>query len=235
MSGDPALSGRRLGGLEDVRRQTAHQLVREQMRLAILRGALAPGTPLVLSDLSEQLGTSRTPIREAIRDLATEGLVDFDAFRSPVVHVPTLVEAREIYELRLVLEPLGVPSAMTALTDRDLDEAQSLHEQMIRAKDDVGEWVELNRQFHAIFSSAVSSSRLRSVTAVLRDAAAVQVARSIWADPARMQSGNEEHSRIVAAYRARDIDSAARETQVHLQTTLQTVEDYYAGRLAQQD
>src|SRR5699024_3194760 len=51
------------GGL---RRQTAHQMVREQLRLAILRGTLAPGTPLVLSELSKQLDTSRTPIREAL-------------------------------------------------------------------------------------------------------------------------------------------------------------------------
>jgi DNA-binding GntR family transcriptional regulator len=210
---------------------TAHQLVREQLRLAILGGSLAPGTQLILSELSEQLGTSRTPIREAIRDLATEGLIDFDAFRSPVVHRPTLVEAREIYELRLVLEPLGVPSAVAALTDRDLDDAGSLHEEMVQATEDVGAWVALNRRFHAIFTEVVASSRLRAVMASLRDAAAVQVAQSIWASPERMQSGNEEHARILAAYRARDADSAARETQVHLQTTLRTVEDYYAGRL----
>jgi DNA-binding GntR family transcriptional regulator len=221
----------KLGALGDVRRQTAHQLVHEQLRLAILGGKLAPGTPLVLSDLSEQLGTSRTPIREAIRDLATEGLVDFDAYRSPVVHVPTLTEAREIYELRLVLEPLGIKTAMPTLTEEDFDTAQSLHEQMIEVTGNVGEWVELNRQFHAIFTNVVASSRLRSVIASLRDAAAVQVAQSIWMTRDRMETGNVEHARILGAYRARDVDAAAEETQVHLQTTLQVIEDYYVDRL----
>jgi DNA-binding GntR family transcriptional regulator len=225
---------RGIDGLEDVRRQTAHQLVREQLRRAILGGSLAPGMPLVISDLSEQLGTSRTPIREAIRDLATEGLVDFDAYRSPVVHVPTMVEAREMYELRLVLEPMGVPSAVAALTEHHLEAAQDLHEQMVQATSDVGEWVELNRQFHSIFTGVVASGRLRSVMATLRDAAAVQVAQSIWASPERMQSGNEEHGRILAAYRARDVDTAARETRVHLETTLRTVEEHYVGRLEEQ-
>ena len=228
---DSPLSSHGLDGLGDVRRQTAHQLVREQLRLAILRGSLAPGTPLVLSDLSDQLGTSRTPIREAIRDLATEGLVDFDAFRSPVVHTPTLVEAREIYDLRLVLEPMGVKTAMDQLTDEHLDRAQAFHDEMLAASD-VGEWVELNRQFHAIFTSVVRSSRLRAVMASLRDAAAAQVAQSIWASRERMSSGNEEHKRILEAYRARDAELAARETQVHLLTTLKTVEEYYEGRLS---
>jgi len=221
----------KLGALGDVRRQTAHQLVREQLRLAILGGKLAPGTPLVLSDLSEQLGTSRTPIREAIRDLATEGLVDFDAYRSPVVHAPTLTEAREIYELRLVLEPLGVKSAMPTLTEEHFDAAQTLHEEMIRATGDVGTWVELNRQFHAIFTGVVASNRLRAVIGSLRDAAAVQVAQSIWMTRDRMESGNTEHGRILAAYRKRDVEAASKETRIHLQATLEVIEEDYASRL----
>jgi DNA-binding GntR family transcriptional regulator len=226
-------SDRGLDGLGDVRRQTAHQLVHEQLRLAILRGTLAPGTPLVLSDLSDQLGTSRTPVREAIRDLATEGLVDFDAYRSPIVHVPTLVEAREIYDLRLVLEPMGVKSAMDQVTDEHLERAQALHEGMVGTSD-VGEWVELNRRFHTVFTDLVRSSRLRAVMATLRDAAAVQVAQSIWATRDRMVSGNREHQRILDAYRAGDADLAARETQAHLLTTLKTVEEYYESRLGVQ-
>ncbi|MFD1507230.1 GntR family transcriptional regulator [Georgenia yuyongxinii] len=220
----------RLEGLKDVRRQTAHQMVREQLRLAILRGVLAPGTPLILSELSEQLGTSRTPIREAIRDLSTEGLVDFDAYRSPVVHQGTVEEAREIYELRLALEPLAVTSAMPRLTPADLDRAGELHERML-AVDDIGQWVELNRQFHAVFMDAAPSTWLRNMIGMLRDAAAVPVAQSIWAYRDRMLTGNDEHARILAAFRAGDADLAARKTNEHLRSTLAIVEDYYAGKL----
>src|SRR5215211_2717340 len=97
--------------LDDVTHRTAQERVVETLRHAILGGVLEPGTPLILSELSERLGVSRTPIREAMRELAAEDLVDFDSYRSAVVHTPTLEEAREIYELRLALDPIAVRKA----------------------------------------------------------------------------------------------------------------------------
>jgi DNA-binding GntR family transcriptional regulator len=217
-----------ISSLGDIQRRTSHEVVREKLRFAILAGSLAPGTSLVLSDLSEQLGTSRTPIREAIRDLATEGLVDFDAFKSPVVHVPTLQEAREIYQLRMTLEALAVRDAVSRTTDDDLQSAQNLCD-LMENSDNTASWAELNRQFHAVLISSVTSKRLRDLTSSLQDASAVQVVRSIQASPMRVDQANREHRQLLQAFRDRDTEAAVRQTTQHLLTTLETIETYEAA------
>jgi DNA-binding GntR family transcriptional regulator len=214
-----------LTALGDVQRRTAHEHVVERLRSAILGGALAPGTPLVLSDLAARMRVSRTPIREAIRDLATEGLVDFDSYRSAVVHVPTLAEAQEVYDLRLVLEPIAVRRAIDSLTDEDLARARELHERML-ATGDVGAWVPLNRDFHATLLEPAGSPRLLSMIRSLRDAAAIHVALSLRAEVSQLADSNEEHARLLDAYARRDADAAADLTGKHLRSTLDIVQAY---------
>src|SRR5918992_3876036 len=113
--------------LADVAHRTAQERVEEALRQAILGGELSPGEPLVLDDLSDQLGVSRTPIREAMRALASEGLIDMDSFRSATVHTPSLEEAREIYDLRLVLDPIAVRRAVERITPEEIETAQAIH------------------------------------------------------------------------------------------------------------
>jgi DNA-binding GntR family transcriptional regulator len=214
-----------IAALGDVPRRTAHEEVRDRLRLAILGSVLPPGTPLILSELSAKLGVSRTPIREAIRDLTAEGLVDFDSYRSSVVHRATLEEAQEIYDLRIMLEPVAVRRAVPAISDEALDRAREFQEAMTQT-DDVGTWVQLNRDFHGVLMEPAGSPRLLSIIAGLRNAAAVQVAMSIRARPEQLTHGNEDHARIVEAYVRRDPDAAAEITVEHLRSTMRAIEAY---------
>jgi DNA-binding GntR family transcriptional regulator len=216
-NGIPALGG--------IPRQTAHEQVLEQLRGAILGGALAPGTPLVLSELSTQLGVSRTPIREAIRDLAGEGLVDFDSYRSSMVHAPTLAEAQEVYGLRLVLEPLAVRRAIDRISDQQIERARRVHETMLQTSD-LGAWVQLNRDFHAILLEPADSPRLLAMITSLRNAASIQVSLSIRAEVSQLDESNREHALILDAYDKRDADLAIDLTGRHLRSTLDVVEAY---------
>lgn len=199
------------------------------LRQAILSGELAPDTPLVLADLAERLGVSRTPIREAIRDLATEGLVDFDAYRSAYVHVPTIDEAREIYELRIVLEGMAVRAAVPAITPTALDAAAELCDAMDRSRD-TGEWADLNRRFHAVLMDSAPQKRLRGIVASLRDASAPQVARSIRAGELATDTANAEHRAILDAFRSGDVEKAVEWQSVHLRSTLRALEEFEAAR-----
>jgi DNA-binding GntR family transcriptional regulator len=212
-----------ISGLGGIPRRTAHEHVLEQLRGAILGGALAPGTPLVLSELSTQLGVSRTPIREAIRDLAAEGLVDFDSYRSSIVHAPTLAEAQEVYGLRLVLEPLAVRRAMERISDEHIARARTLHNAMLRTSE-LGGWVQLNRDFHATLLEPADSPRLLAIITSLRNAAAIQVSLSIQAQDSQLDDANAQHGRILEAYARRNADLAVELTCAHLRSTLEIIE-----------
>jgi DNA-binding GntR family transcriptional regulator len=220
--------------LRDVTRRTAQEQVVENLRHAILGGLLAPGTPLVLSELSERLGVSRTPIREAMRDLAAEGLVDFDSYRSAVVHTPTVEEAREIYELRLTLDPLAVHKAVAQITAEELDEAQAIHREMLET-DDVGRWVELNRNFHGLLLDAARSPRLTRTLTELRNSAAMQVALSLKARSSEIKRSNHDHEEILGAFRDHDAARAEELTARHLHRTLELIERYESARSVDED
>jgi DNA-binding GntR family transcriptional regulator len=213
--------------LADVAHRTAQERVEEVLRQAILRGELGPGEPLVLEDLSAELGVSRTPIREAMRALSSEGLVDMDSFRSAAVHTPTVEEAREIYDLRLLLDPVAVRRAVEWITAEELDTAQAIHETML-ATDDLGEWVDANREFHRVLQQAARSDRLSTIIDSLRNSAAMQVALSLKAKSSQIAQANADHEQILRAFRARDVDAAVRLTEEHLRNTLEVIERYEA-------
>jgi DNA-binding GntR family transcriptional regulator len=213
--------------LGDVKRRTAQEQVLESLRRAILGGLLEPGTALVLSELSERLGVSRTPIREAIRELAAEGLVDFDSYRSAVVHTPTVEEAEELYELRLILEPLAVRKSVDRISDAQLEEASALQREMVEVED-VGRWVELNREFHSKLNDAAESPRLNAIVSGLRNVSGMQVSLSLKASPHELERSNREHAEILQAFRDRDADRAVELTEAHLRATLNIIERHEA-------
>jgi DNA-binding GntR family transcriptional regulator len=177
---------------------------------------------VVLSDISEQLGTSKTPVREALRELSAEGLIDFGPFRSPVVHQPTLSEAEEIYQLRLVLEPVAVREAVPRAIESDLLLAEELC-QFMESSTALAAWAEANRQFHAILGRSVKSNRLRATIDSLRDASMFQVVQSMGGRVDRRGRSNLEHRAMLDAYRLGDSETAVIMTIQHLQGTIEAI------------
>lgn len=209
--------------------RTAHEFVHHALRAAVLDGTLPSGARLVQSDLAQQLGVSTTPVREALRDLATEGLVVLDPHRGAVVRALNIEEVRELYELRMTLEPLMVQRVAASITDERLDRAAELHGRMAEPCDPQT-WSRLNRDFHALFSETADSSRLASILTSLRDSAAPYVAMSLLARPGQAPQANAEHAEMVTAYRAGDVDRAVELTLGHLSSTLRVIEEHILGR-----
>jgi DNA-binding GntR family transcriptional regulator len=209
--------------LIDSRRRTAHELVRDTLRRAILSGSLAGGTRLVQADIATQLEVSTTPVREALRDLATEGLIRLDAHRGAIAHQPDTAEIRDLYDVRKILEAEAIKRATKVITEADLDRAAELSRQMGLEHDPVA-WAELNRQFHAILVDAAGSPRLSATLASLRDAAAVYVALALELAPQQLHAGNDDHQQLLAAMRRRDARAAARIAVAHLDATVHAVE-----------
>lgn len=112
---------------------TAQEAVLTSVREAILAGVLAPGARLRQEELADHFGTSRIPIREALRALEYEGLVTSEPHRGFTVTSLDANDVEEVYELRILLEGHAVRLAMSLLTDEDLEELEILHAQMAAA------------------------------------------------------------------------------------------------------
>jgi DNA-binding GntR family transcriptional regulator len=213
------------GGTEATRHHTTHEFVRGTLRAAILSGQLAAGTRLVQAKIAEDLQVSTTPVREALRDLASEGLIRLDPHRGAVVRGVDTTEMQEIYDLRLVLEPYCMQRSVTRITESELEEAHRLQDRMDECADQVAEWVELNRRFHEILTNACRSPRLIGMLKSLRDAAAVYVGLGIRTAPDHNRNkGNADHRALLAAFRHQDPDAAAQAITIHLHGTMQVLD-----------
>jgi DNA-binding GntR family transcriptional regulator len=201
-------------------RATAHRYVRDTLRQAILEGTLAGGTRLLQEEIARQLGVSTTPVREALRDLATDGLVRIDAHRTCTVTQLTFAELCEIHDLCRLLEPEAMREAAAVIDDATLAAAQALADQM-RAESRAGQWAELNRRFHALLVDATPSDRLRRILAGLRDSSAPYVALAIRGRGfVQMEAANDQHEELLAALRQRDGQRAAALACSHVDLTV---------------
>jgi DNA-binding GntR family transcriptional regulator len=203
-------------------RVTAHEFVYDTLRRAILSGALPGGVRLVQADIASRLSVSTTPVREALRDLAGEGLVVFNAHTGAIVRELDFDELEELYDIRKALEPLAIQRAAARITPEELAAATALAKTMERERDPAA-WAALNRTFHGLLEEAAHASFIQSVLKGVQDIAAIYVAHSLAREPERIAVGNIAHRDLLAALANGD---AARATSVlleHLDATLQSV------------
>src|ERR1044071_8105183 len=126
--------------------RTAHAYAYEALRDKILTGELAPGAPLIQAGLAKDLGVSMTPVREALRDLPTEGLVTLLPHKGAAVISLDLADAKEIHTIRLQLEPDATRLAVDHVTLDVLNRAEELYSALSKTADH--QWVVCNRDFH---------------------------------------------------------------------------------------
>lgn len=176
----------------------ARELVFRKLRTAILSGRFQPGQRLRERELVSRMGVSRTPIREALRMLELEGLVTTAPYRGPVVTLPTLDSARELFETRAALE-----SQATALfTTRANDGAVARLRACIRnseralARRNFPGVLEANNAFHDEIASGCGNALLQSLIANLRDRIVLLRVESL-SYPGRRARSIAEHRAIV--------------------------------------
>lgn len=178
---------------------------------------------LIQVDLASQLGVSTTPVREALRDLATEGLITLDAHRGAVVKQLAYEELVEIQSLTRLLEPEAM--RLVAATKGD-SEALWRAETVARAMEgepDVGRWVDLNREFHELLATPLRDSRLYSILQGLRAAAAPYIAPALRQQEYELDLANEHHRAFVEVIRAGDADTAEQLARDHVDLTTKTL------------
>lgn len=187
---------------------TAQDLVLTSMREAILTAALPPGTRLRQEKLADVFGTSRIPVREALRALEYEGLVASLPYRGFTVTELDADDIEEVYDLRVLLESHAVRLAVPLMTDDDLQVLEDLYAQMVAAE--AGEaQLAARERFYIRLYSMTGRPRLVSLIARLRQ----EVARSLrWPT---LQHAPEHHEQFFAAIRAGDAEGAASQLANH--------------------
>ena len=200
--------------------RTAQAAVAELLRAEILLGRLPPGTRLLQNDIAERFKTSTTPVREAMRQLVAEGLLDGDPHRGVIVHETSQEELEQIYEIRLALEPLSIAATVANAVDEELAHAELLVATM-EGERDTARWTELNTEFHRALADAARRPLLASILNGLRNLSALYIAGLLTDAPERIEAANEEHRALVSACRAGDVEKAIELERSHLAHTLE--------------
>lgn len=194
--------------------KTIKQKVLESIRDAIMRGYFESGQQLRQDEIAFQLGVSRIPVREALMQLETEGLVTFYPYKGAIVSTLSLDEAREIFEIRFILESEALRFAFPQLTDEVLDEAEQLIEEADSEKDSAN-WSDQNWKFHSFLYLYAKRPRLLAMIESLNQNVDRYI--RIYLRTLSFQSESlEAHRQLIAALRNRDIEKAVSLLKAHL-------------------
>lgn len=200
---------------------TRSDWVEERLRAAILRGELEPGQRLHANDLSERWAVSATPLREAFQRLAGDGLVEMLPQRGARVSRLSAQEAADIYELRLLLEPLALRQSLEA-SDDDHRVAMRTAFEAFRSAASVEDGIEAHSRFHATLLSRCPSPWMLRYTTQLADASRLFQITSVAAGPERRHPV-KEHKAIFDAARRGEIDTCVGLQEQHLRHTLDLI------------
>lgn len=223
--------GSNLAQLVDVARprfRTATEFVESTLKQAILSGTLAGGTPLRQEELAATFGVSRMPIREALRQLEAQALIDFYPHRGAVVAEISAEDAADNYAIRLALEPMALRLSIPNLAGADLDRARELLAEM-DAEPDQGRLGELNRRFHMTLYARAGRPRLLSLVEQ-HLAQADRYLRFHLAAMGRHHLSQEEHRGMLEAAAAGKAALACRILATHVGTAAKSLQIFLKER-----
>ena len=192
-------------------------LVLSEIRKAILTRKIRPGEQLVESDLAGVFGVSKTPVREALKILSSSGLVTFVPFKGASVRSVDKKYVRDVYDLRLLLEPEAVKRSASNIDSASLERAAELLDQA-QAVGEAENWAELsllNRSFHSLLYAYCGSELLIDVLDNLRDRAAL-VSVAGWEASPTWEKEWSEHRTLLDTIKERKSDMAGELARQHI-------------------
>ena len=205
--------------------KTKKDLIVDILREAIMSGELEPGERLLQEELAQRFNVSPTPIREAIRQLVAEGILDHSPHKGVQVTEVKLEDVREIYLIRGALEALAAHLAVPRLSQADIQRLHVLQDQ-IEAQIELGELTalrKLNFEFHMLIYEATGLTQLN------------QIIRNLWTKfpwdtlhvlPDRASMSAQEHRLIIQAIEAGNAKLAGQRVQEHIDAASATLTEY---------
>lgn len=188
---------------------TLREKILEHIRDAIVCGTLKAGSRVSEPELAERYGISRTPIREAFRQLESEGYLTVIPRRGAVVSEFTPKDVEEFYAIKSVMEGYAARCACKNLTSRELDKLQSINKKLADLADigDIKHFFKIHSDFHDLFIKAANNEKLRELIAGLVTKFQ-RIRFTSLSLPGRMAVSVQEHEKIIEAFRDKDADLA---------------------------
>jgi DNA-binding GntR family transcriptional regulator len=203
---------------------TTQESVAHRLRQLIVSRELRPGERIVQSDLAEQFGVSRTPIREALHKLASDGLITLSPHKGASVADFSLLELEGIYSIRIAIEGYGAFLAAREITDADLAKLAVLLDRMGEVFQEGDRWrlLEVNREFYAELYAVAGQPRLYDLIMKHLDMADLY-RRMAFAIDHYYGHTIVDHEELLGALRKRDPKAAERITRIQLENTLSSL------------
>lgn len=222
------------GSFSMVPRGNIREVVVQRILTAVIRGEFPVGHRMVIQSLAEQFGVSATPVREALVELASIGIVENLPNRGAVMREFGATQIREIYQLRRILEVEAVRTACGKIEPRQLSELAEEFATIAREKRD-NNWSQkamvLDIRLHTLIAAQCGSTRLQDE--LRRYNTLVQAIREVVDNESQAQEiALTDHEEIIAALQANDCELAAAKMEHHIRRTASLVETLMLEREA---
>lgn len=201
------------------RKEEAYDYIRQR----IVENDFRPNEVISENQITEKLNMSRTPVREALKQLEADGLIELRG-RETIVAPLTVDAVQEVYELRSLLETFALKKTINLIPVVRLNEIEEAFERAA-AKNDWNEYLKVDTAFHELITHIAGHPRLAQFLSILN----AQTARTRHVssyNPYRMSRSIEEHKEIIKWLRQRNLDEAEKSLAYHLQRVYDSVRSY---------
>lgn len=198
------------------RHQTLREKILETIRDAILRGSLKPGERVSEPELAERFGISRTPIREAFRQLESEGYLQVIPRKGAVVASLSERDVEEFYAIKIILEGFAARMAAEKMSMKDIEKLEAINDKLKKLADeeDVKNFFKVHDEFHEVFIKAAGNEKLLElINQLIMRFKRLRLAS--LSQPGRMNVSVQEHEQLIEAFKRHDgktADSLVRHT-----------------------
>jgi len=209
--------------LSPARNVDLRQIVYEKIKEAIVDGIIPPGERLSEVELADRIAVSRTPVREAIRQLAQTGLITLVPRRGAFVTLPTVKDASDLYDLRTALEVMAIEHACK---NPPVPELEKFLDKFSRFSDegDSGSFLVEDRRFHALLRDSTGNRFLNLTLDNVADL--IHLCRHYSIEDIRLSATCQEHVEIIESLLARDCPKAMAAMRLHLDNSKQALLNY---------
>ena len=211
---------------EPIVRRSLHDEVASRVRDMIIEGALEPGARINETQVCQTLGVSRTPLREALKTLASEGLIELVAARGALVKRFTPKDVRDMLDVLAVLEAFAARLACKEASGDQIAELRAVHDRMVafyKAKNRL-EYYKLNQDFHSGVLRLSANAALQGAHLAIQ--ARLKRIRYIGnSEPRKWKDAMSEHEEMIRRLEARDAEGLAKILALHMEHTWERVKE----------